>query len=172
MKFKREPHHIKLNESYEVTGDMKNAASAIIRHWTMQPDNIRGNGVLCECLCSIYNMRTGENIDWTNYHVHHLNGDHTYNDVTNLVLIKVDKDVVHHNTLHSDALVSAISSVIYRKYRLPKNSKIDSSILSKFTVFDELELVDEYVRCIKLRTTRASKLESKSSNIILMKDVI
>ena len=171
MKFKLVEAGTHLNESYDIKQSARNAVSSLVKYWTTQPATTRGNGVLCEALCSLVNIKTGLSLIPSDYIVHHLDGDHKNNSITNLVLLKCGGQY-SHRAVHNGAIDAAISDFFYHNYKLPTNTLIDATTISGLSLWEELYIVCNYIRFIDMGTTRKSNNASSSDEIILIRNVI
>ena len=171
MKFRLAEDITHLNESYDIKRSARNAVSSIIKYWTTQPTTTRGNGVLCEALCSLVDIKTGTSLTPTDYIVHHLDGDHKNNNITNLVLLKCGGKY-SHSAIHIGAIDAAISDFFYYNYKLPTNTLIDATTISGLSLVEQLYIVFNYIRFIEMGATRKSHNTPNLDEIILIRNVI
>ena len=142
-----------LNETYTIDQSAIDEVYNIIG--TLQQD--RGNGPLCQAMCSIATERLGVDINHKKYLVHHLNGYHTDNDYKNLVLIKIRTNGWTHEAIHKNAVRSAISNIMYEIYKFKSGTIITDKDIAGLTPLQQIKLSYLILNMIETGTERKSK---------------
>lgn len=166
MKLKRLVEDKTLIETYNVD----DSAIDFVRQFFKTIGETRGNGVLCQALCSICEDKLGTNLNPKDYIVHHLNGDHNDNNYWNLVLIKKSIIAVHFE-IHEQAIRSAISKMMFDLYRFPSSYNITDIDIARLTPLQKMKLFYLTTNMMDIVTSRKERSVG-SLEIILMRDII
>ena len=173
-----------LVESYDVSDELIYEVLRLVKSVLSNKHSTRGNGVLCEFLCSLYTHKTGTPVSPADYAIHHIDGNHDNNNFNNIALIRNtvitpivtvggrnNGNKISHISIHFDAARSAISRFCYDNYNLNTGTVLDKRMLSGLCGADYYEIVSNYLYYIKMVAERKS---SRASNldIIFVKNFI
>ena len=174
-------HKQRLMESYDVKKDLVYEIFRLAKRLLQNKSSTRGNGVLCQFLCSLYHYKTGVAISPLDYVVHHIDGDHDNNDFSNIALVHSGitpllggsggSQTASHSSIHFQAAKSAISKFCYDNYNLPHNSTLDVRVLNGLTDDQQLEIVMNYINCMITGTERKAS-RAMSLDIIFVKSFV